>query len=1754
MAELDNLTISITADAKAANKALNDLTKNLQTLSGVLGGLNTNGLNSLAAGLRTISKSMTEFKTNDVTAKTFDSVAKGIKKLEVIDGAKLQSVATGLKPIADSMRLFSTVQFDSQNISGFTNAVTRLANAPLGNLANADFTNIGMQIKNLTDTLSGVSDVSSKTTSFINAIARLSSAGKDVGRAAGGLPKFGENLKSVINALSQSDVGQVSQNTTAITQAIAQLASAGNKTATTAANLDQLADRTLHFIQTLANAPDVSNSTVRVTEALARLASAGSRTGASMNTISRAFNSVSSSSRGLPNFINNISKSFKNLVTNLKNVITHSRNTGNSFKDLTAKLLMFYGKLKILISGLKTFWKALESSMSYIENLNYFNAAFGQVAQSAAGQWEEAGYDSAESYYNSFSKRAQQLTQKMTGFTITESGMLESNMGKSLGIDPSLLMNYQAMFAQMSNSMGVTAENALKLSNVMTELGADLASVKNLNFKDVWEDMASGMAGMSRTLDKYGANIRNVNLQQKLNELGIKASVTALNQNEKALLRTIILLDSTRYAWGDLSKTIDKPANQVRLLTSNFSNLARTIGNIFLPIVAAALPYINMFVQALQRLAEWIVKLLGFEDFDWGGGIGGASDALSGIYDEADNTADSLDNASESVKKLKKTILGFDQLNVLNDKDSDSDSQDAGVGLDPAQTGLLQDAFDSILDEYQKAWDEAFAEMEERANVFADNISIAFKEGGLEGVGEYIGQELTKAISSIPWETIYQGASSFGTGLASFLNGLISPELFSAVGASIANSLNTALHFLNSFGTEFDWEDFGTSLASGLNSFLGNFDWGLALENAKIFGEGLANTINSFFETTDWELVGSSFANGLNTAIQFAFSLGNGLDFELIGESLATAINSFFDTFDFGLLSQTINTWAIGILDALTAAVSGVEWADVAQAIADTIGGLDFTGIGWSLGSLANSLVNAFYTLVSNKEIWSNLATKLSDGINGILDGLNEVDEKTGLNAFEALGQGISEGLEGMLTFLKESVAGIHWDEIGEGIGTAIKNIDFLDILSDLAGLIWEGIKAAFELLTGIFDAAPLEASLVAAFAALKFTGIGTFFANSIGTAIANALPTITIDLSAIFGGASLATFGAISAAIVAVGLALKELWDTSENFRDTVGKAFDKVKDSLVDAFTKIKDALSGLVDSVSGFGQALYDFYENSPIRAIVALIADLVVSIGGSVLSTAIKTLGDVVSGLIEILSGGVDIFSGVLDVLSGIFSLDPSKIIEGLKELGTGVGKALKGLYDIFVQGGIDLIGGLLKGILDAIADIGGWLKEHIVDPIVNKFKSLFGIHSPSTVMAEIGGFIAEGLLNGIKNGITAVLDFFAELPGKIQEKLGDAKEWFADKIRSAVEGLSDLGDWIGDNVVSPVKDKFSMLKDNITTFFSNAYSNVKEKWNLSPDWFTKNVVDKVGAGFETLGTNIFGFFKSAWKNIKEVWTNVSTWFFDNVTDPVREKFETLKSKVKGFFSSLWTKIKEVWTDVSDWFKEKVTDKVSEKFSTLKDDVTGFFSDAWKTIKGAWENVADFFKDKVITPVRKAFKKVSNKIAEFFKTAFNTVLKVAATVFNGIITGIEKAVNGVVGVINGLIGGVDTVITVVAKFVGFDWSGFDKLKEVKMTKINIDAFAAGGFPEDGLFFANSTEMVGKFANGKTAVANNEQITDGIRAAVVDGMMEAMAASSRRKSDGGSPILEYTFKVDSETLYKTMLKGKQRHDRRYNIASEF
>nr|DAZ71723.1 MAG TPA: minor tail protein [Caudoviricetes sp.] len=720
----------------------------------------------------------------------------------------------------------------------------------------------------------GISDISSAMQGLKSADIRKT----DFNRLAKGIAELTSldtsglsRTANAMNGLADSIMGYeaVANSAEAVGNLAKGISKLGNKSVITAIdNMPKLATALNSMMNTLSKAPTVSSNLINMTTALAGLANQGSKVGSTTRSMTSSLNGYSAS----------------------------AQRASKSSKGLASVFGSLYANFFWVKRGADKLWKSIETSMDYVETLNYFDAAFGQVAESAVSQWEDAGAESAEAYYKSFSDRAKQITSKMTGFSVKDDGTLQATGQPSLGIDPEKLMNYQATFGQMASSMGVTAETSLKLSQALTEIGGDLASVKNLDFDKVWNDMASGLAGMSRTLDKYGVNIRNVNLQQKLNELGIQANITALNQNDKALLRAIILLDSTKYAWGDLATTINQPANQLRLIESNFQNLSRTIGNLFLPAVSNVLPYVNAMVIALQRLATWLGNLLGIDLSKVTSSVADSSFDFGSIADEAEA-------ATEAVNKLQKGIRKFDELDVI------TTSSGSGSGSGGLDSGLLDDAFNKSFEEYQKAWDEAFANMENKAQDLADKIEEFFApvkkifQDLFDGDFFAAGQDTSKlvagifnwfadAIAAVDWYKI-------GHNIGEFLDGIEWGDVFLAVGNFLETAIDAAIELWKG---SFDADPIATTIVTALG--IAHFTGLDKILKDKII-EAIPTTLGSKSLTV---------VIGAITWI-FGFNIGKSL-----GKALFPDDKEYYDNFTWfgegGFFDTIVNTDIPTLLDA----------------------------------------------------------------------------------------------------------------------------------------------------------------------------------------------------------------------------------------------------------------------------------------------------------------------------------------------------------------------------------------------------------------------------------------------------------------------------------------------------------------------------------------------------------------------------------------------------------------------------------------------------------------------------------------------------------------------------------------------------------------------------------------------------------------------------------------------------------------------
>ena len=505
------------------------------------------------------------------TTQAVRSINNLVKKLDTLNTAIGNLDISRLNNFSNSLKSLGSVNFKANGLNAAINAINRLGKSDFSQFDTGKLGEILTEMQKL----DAIPDVSPSVSRFTTAIAKLAGTGQYIGNVSKELPNLATGLNNTATKLGS--MSEVSASTNAFITSLGKLASAGDKTGKTASQLSTLAQEVLKFFDVMKSAPDISSSTIRMTEALAVLSSSGSKVGRATNSVSNSFNTLSSLGSKASTVIHGLTNAFQKFaskaislggkavsaIAGIGNASSEAgekiRRLSNPLSSVTNKLSALYAKGFLAKRALDVLTSPVESAMNYVETLNYFNSAFNQVAEGIdTDEWKKSGIKSAEAYANSFQERAKQLSQKLTGFEVSDTGELTRTNTASLGLDPENTMQYQATFAQMASSMGDTSETALKLSNALTMIGADLASVRNMDFEDVWQDMASGLTGMSRAMDKYGINIRNANMQQELYNLGINTSISNLSQADKTILRTIILLNNSKYAWADLSNTINR--------------------------------------------------------------------------------------------------------------------------------------------------------------------------------------------------------------------------------------------------------------------------------------------------------------------------------------------------------------------------------------------------------------------------------------------------------------------------------------------------------------------------------------------------------------------------------------------------------------------------------------------------------------------------------------------------------------------------------------------------------------------------------------------------------------------------------------------------------------------------------------------------------------------------------------------------------------------------------------------------------------------------------------------------------------------------------------------------------------------------------------------------------------------------------------------------------------------------------------------
>lgn len=1272
---------------------------------------------------------------------------------------------------------------------------------------------------------------------------------------------------------------------------------------------------------------------------------------------------------------------------------------------------------------------------------------------------------------------------------------------------------------------------------------------------------------------------------------GIDADMQSMSQAEKVMLRYQYVIENTGAAAGDFARTSGTWANQIRILTEQFKAFSSIVGT---GLIAAFKPFIqtlNTVMGKVIAFSETVLNSLG-AIFGWKFEIsaGGLTDDLgesAGYTDDlasgAGDASDGYKDAAKNAKKLKDVVLGIDELNI-NAPDDDTGSGGGSSAKPSGGGGGLGDL--------------GAGEGGLTTNMFAtDNMLKAYESSldTLYKLGEYIGDTLTKAMNSIDWNKVYDTARNFGKGLADFLNGLISPDLFGAVGRTIAGALNTAVYAALSFGETFNWKEFGLSIATG--------------------------------------------------------------------------INEFFNTFDFASVAKTLNVWVQGLWGTVKTAIANINWKGVWDGAKEFLENIDLETVAIIISALTIKKILGLHLASSALSfIGTTLSRKIAQAI------ASKLGVEIAANA---------------------------------GIGTALKT-GLLSSISTLGANIGLAIE-------GIFSGLTVNEALTAAFG-----GVATTVAGIVST-VGGALLAITNFFSMLKNG-----FSWLNEILMVVGVALTAVGAIILGAPALVAGVVAGIVATVSTIVVLIRDNWDAIVSFFtetipSWWEGTVLPFLQSIPerflelVQSITNFISELPGKIGywlGFALGSFVKWVADTASFLIEkipeIIGNIANWFSELPKKIGDIFGLVIEKmrewgenaisfITEKVPEIANNIINFFKELPDKMLEIGRNIISGLWEGIQNAWESIKDGI-EDFCDGFISGFKEAFGIHSPSTVMAEQGGYIMKGLLNGISEMLGNTISFFSDLWEKIKNVFAPVGKFFSDTFTNAYNAIktvfSTVNTWF-DEKWKAVKSVFSPTVQFFSETFINAYNAVKTAFSFINTWFqdkwnaVKNVFrdvrqffsekfqsgfNAVKAAFNTINT----WFQEKWAAVKNVFKDVKT-FFDDAFRGAYNAVTRIWDGIGGYFNGIARKIigpieKAVNGVIKgiNWILEKVgsgtrletwkAPKFASGTNGLPRDTIGvvndqkgsvykelivpphgkpfipegrnvvlpmekgtkimpakqtkafmngmphfaggigdFLSGAWEAIKNFTGNVMDYLTkpseilkialDKFVNMsgwsdiygdiASGAISKVFNNVSDYIKGIFDDIVpevsynasagveqwrqlathalritgQLSDSNVNALLMQMQHESGGNPNAINnwdinakrgtpskGLMQVIDPTFRTWA-LSPYDKNIYDPLSNmiaairytvsrygslyngwtargykgyatgigaIRISDL-IPKYQVGGFPEDGLFYANHNEVVGQFANGKTAVANNYQIEEGIEEASYRGFMRAMREMS-------------------------------------------
>lgn len=1079
-------------------------------------------------------------------------------------------------------------------------------------------------------------------------------------------------------------------------------------------------------------------------------------------------------------------KACEKISTSLTPLASQLDKVGNAFAKLPPQLS------KVVTQANRVTAANEKQRKSYLSLSNQMNGFMRNMAKLVSLKAIADYLGNAVAKFNDFYEATNMFGVSMKGLTGEADNFIQK-MQTLLGIDPTEAMNNMATIQGLTTSFGLASDKAYILSKNLTQLGYDLSSLKNIPVKEAFTKLQAAISGELEPIRRSGVDISNARLQQELYALGITTSISKLSQADKAILRYIAIMKQAGDAQGDLARTLNSPANQIRILQAQLSELARAVGSVLYPALKSILPPLIAAVELVKEFVQWIAKLMGVKTVDF--------PDMSKTSASVEDTSDALDNAAASAGKAKKALkdytMGFDELNII-DPTKGSSGSGSGSGV---AGNILGDVDLSQYDMF-KQYNEDFAKQIDaiKQKIKAMLPLIATVATALAA------WKLTNLIMDIV-DAIHKmnALKSIVLGLGVFTVGIVLE--ITGIKDAIENGVN------------------GKNFAEIVLGAL------IGTTGAAILGKGIAQFIVTGFGNT---AVGAAIkaAGGSTAGAIIGAAVGG------VVTGIPMFVTGVYDAVKNGL--NTLN----GILIPLGSTMTGAGIG----AIIGSLGGPIGTGIGALIGLIVGGLTDAGIAIYQNwdkiTESLDKASVSLKNWFVGVGEWWNEKWQGFSTNfqtaweslpgfvqhPIQALNQasaGLKQWFVGVGEWWNQKWAGFkkNWDKAWNSLVDTIKNLPakFLDygknIVQGLINGINNGIENAKETVSGlakaIIDKFTTETDINSP--SKLFEQFGIYIDQGLANGITSAISYVTTAMQGVVDavqekGNELIDYGATAAT----------------NFVNGFFNGLD----------SKWQELDSGLQNDFFGTVQNLWNAVQSGDLKTVGTAAAAIIWQAMGEDNRTEVKTYANdlisQLSGALKKAAGtifdsalqiGKNIWKGITnnfgDIVNNVSQLG-QKIYNGFSSLKVPLTNAGFSISDGLLGGLVSKFPEILTGVAGVITSIGGAFMG-ILETIGGVLTSL-GI--PTGVLMLAGGVAIAAAIAGVVGSLnskygsnSSVSNDYSSYPGTsgYDSSTGSTTSTGSYYPSSSTSGVSasDLRSAVHDGCYNAFLDIFQRYGDEIT---------------------------------------------------------------------------------------------------------------------------------------------------------------------------------------------------------------------------------------------------------------------------------------------------------------------------------------------------